>query len=164
MHELQMYMEDRIMIRLVNESKVLYSWLCDVSWANWLLLLVQIRHCIGANPPLTTYCVCVCYVCFHRRLKSEVLDQLPSKRRQMVCHLCYCVGRAHCTVCVSRWHVLTYAGPSWSIHDKGKEQRVERNETRAGQSWETQGLTEPTQWAKRVNQEHHCMHVDHAYL
>ena len=125
-------------------------------WFRSSIVLVQIPHL----PPI----VCVCAMFVSRRLKSEVLDQLPSKRRQMVCHLCYCVGRAHCTVCASRWHVLTYAGPSWSIHDKGKEQRVERNETRAGQSWETQGLTEPTQWAKRVDQEHHCMHVDHAYL
>ena len=32
-----------------------------------------------ADSPLTTL------FCSHRRLKSEVLDQLPSKRRQMVC-------------------------------------------------------------------------------
>ena len=60
MHELQMYMEDRIMIRLVNESEILYTLDC-VMYPELTGCYYWFRSSI-ADSPLTTYRVCAMFV------------------------------------------------------------------------------------------------------
>lgn len=158
MHELQMYMEDRIMIRLVNDSKILYSWLCILSWTNWLLQLVQIQHCILLQIPHLSPIMCVGYICSHRRLKTEVLDQLPSKRRQMVCHLYKC-GK-------STLHSLWLKTTCSPICRSFLTHPWQRERAKSGRKWE-KSWTEPGnsrfEWTYTASiasePEHYCMHA-----
>lgn len=102
MQELHMYMEDRIMIRFLS---------------------VFIRSVFSV------YYVCtIMFPC--RRLKSDVLDQLPSKRRQMV--LLYCRDSIAASITVLLMSSCMCAGTVGPLPDQGKEQRMERNETGTG--------------------------------
>lgn len=80
-------------------------------------------------------CAHIMFPC--RRLKSDVLDQLPSKRRQMV--LLYCMDSVAASITVLSMSSCMCAGTVGPLPDQGKEQRMERNETGTGQSWETEG-------------------------
>ena len=82
MQELQMYMEEAVMIRCVDYID---------------LTLVFLQSAILACKACMCMCQCVygyllfcVYNILYRRMKNDVLDQLPSKTRKMVC-VCVCV-------------------------------------------------------------------------
>ena len=64
LNELHLYMQEKFMIRYVYVS-------CDHVYIH------SMHVCMWS-------CVAIPHFCMHRRLKNDVLDQLPSKTRQTV--------------------------------------------------------------------------------